>query len=111
MSSGPFSFAAANDARPIGGGDSADNTCVVLQSVGTWGVNTLVVEGSQNGQDWVTLMGKDLTAGTDASSITATGKMVRFDLAGIVHARVRCSVYASGDAPVIAAYGRTGVRA
>lgn len=96
--------------KDIGGGVGNDLTSVTAQST-TWGTLTVVVEGSLDGTNYITLMGQDLNLGTSsAAGFTATGKLFRFDVAGLTFVQLRCSAFTSTGTLLID-YGKTGVRA
>lgn len=72
-----------------------------INVTGTW-VGTLVVEvspdgGEREGNTWIAVRFYDPVLRTFAASITANGTYLIPEIAGMTHARVRCSAYTSGS--------------
>ena len=96
--------------KDIGGGTGNELISIAAQST-TWGTLTVVVEGSLDGTNYITLMGQDLNTGTSsAAGFTATGKLFRFDVSALPFVQLRCSAFTSTGTLLID-YGKQSTRA
>lgn len=76
----------------------ADAATITVQLTGTFSA-TLQFEQTVDGSTWVSASGVPQPSGASVTSATGTG-MWRFVASGAISFRVRCSVYASGQAGV-----------
>lgn len=70
-----------------------------VQLSGTFTSSIVQFEASSDGINFIAIPGIPLTPGTGVTSVTTTPGIWRFELAGLLYIRVRCSTYSAG--PVI----------